>query len=402
LTPFSKNYRLLRHTKSDSSTTGDDISSDATVQNSAHDIRPNLKTNLHPPFAVDIGETIQRALSAAGLVGRENATNSGNRFGQAVRLPALAFPHADILTGRAQTNPQLPGQFLDGRFANQAGTLAYKLYIPANCSESRGARSLVVMMHGCTQSAEDFAAGTRMNHLAERDGFLVAYPEQAITANGSRCWNWFRPQDQRRDEGEPSLIAGLTREIALEHGVQPGRIFVAGLSAGAAMAVVLGSAYPEIFAAVGAHSGLPFGAATDVTTALAAMKAVGPARPAVPGGKPDMPKSKMTCVPTIVFHGAADKTVAPGNSEAIVEQVIAAHADYSAMSVVTHSGESEDHCKYTRTIYRDRASRTVAEQWLIDGVRHAWSGGSPSGSYTDARGPDASVEMIRFFGEQSH
>lgn len=400
MTPLSKNYRLLHHAKSYSSATGADISKDAAFQNSAHDNRPDLKTNLHPPFAVDIGETIQRALSAAGLVGRADNTSSGNRFGQAIRLPAVSFPRADNLIARAPTNPQLPGRFLDGRFANPAGTLAYKLYIPANCSESPGTRSLVVMMHGCTQSAEDFAAGTRMNHLAERDGFLVAYPEQATTANGSRCWNWFRPQDQRRDEGEPSLIAGVTRGIALEHGVQPGRVFVAGLSAGAAMAVVLGNAYPEIFAAVGAHSGLPLGAATDVATALAAMRMVGSARSHATRVKPKMHKGNLPCVPTIVFHGSDDKTVAPGNSEAIIEQVVAAHADHSAMSVVTHSGESEDHCKYTRTVYRDRASRTVAEQWLLAGVRHAWSGGSPNGSYTDARGPDASVEMIRFFREQ--
>ena len=179
--------------------------------------------------------------------------------------------------GRAEPAPpsrsgalDLPGQFITGEFSNQAGTRAYKLYVPSQASDSR--HPLIVMLHGCTQSADDFARGTQMNRLAEENGFLVLYPEQAADANVSKCWNWFQPQDQKRDKGEPSLIAGMVRDVAATHRLDERRIFVAGLSAGAAMAVVLGETYPDLFAAVGAHSGLPFASAHDIPSAMAAMK----------------------------------------------------------------------------------------------------------------------------------
>src|SRR6266481_5348834 len=163
-----------------------------------------------------------------------------------------------------------PGQFLDRSYSNSAGILRYKLYIPARFR--RGRSSLLVMLHGCGQTPEDFATGTRMNDLADKYGFLVVYPAQSAAANAFTCWNWFRGKDQAREAGEPALIAGITREVAFEYAVDAAHTYIAGLSAGGAMAVVLGATYPDIFSAIGVHSGLPYRAAHDASSAMAAMR----------------------------------------------------------------------------------------------------------------------------------
>jgi poly(hydroxyalkanoate) depolymerase family esterase len=266
----------------------------------------------------------------------------------------------------------------DGSFTNAAGTRGYKLYVP----EAAAGRdlSLVVMLHGCTQTAADFAAGTRMNELAERGGFLVAYPEQVAKANQRRCWNWFLPAHQRRDAGEPSLLAGITRQVMERHQVDPGRVFVAGLSAGGAMAAVLAATYPELYAAAGIHSGLAHGAAHDVQSAYAAMRQ-GP-----PAGTGDRGPS----VPLIVFQGARDTTVAPANAAALL-----------GPWTRTATAEVTEGPGWTRRAYRDRAGRVVAEWWTVHRLGHAWSGGSPEGSFADPEGPDASAELVRFFHAQA-
>jgi len=250
---------------------------------------------------------------------------------------------------------------------------------------------MVVMLHGCTQTPEDFAAGTRMNALADRHGFLVLYPAQAANANGQKCWNWFRPEDQERDRGEPSLIAGMTRKVASEYRVDERRIFAAGLSAGAAMAVILGATYPDVYAAVGAHSGLPFGAAHDMVSAFNAMRGT---------GRTDSSSMvKVGLVPTIVFHGDADHTVNVKNGATIVEQATLGCVDKARLSSSTEQGVSGVR-KYTRTILANGSNQPVVEEWLLHGAGHAWSGGSPEGSFTDSSGPDASTEMVRFFYAQ--
>ena len=284
------------------------------------------------------------------------------------------------------------GQFVESVYGNAAGRRAYKLYIPGGY---RGQPvPLVVMLHGCTQSPDDFAAGTRMNVIAEEQTCLVAYPAQASNANPAKCWNWFRPGDQRRDHGEPSLIAGITRQIMRDYVVDPRRVYVGGLSAGAAAAAVMGATYPDLYAAIGVHSGLACGAASDVPSAFAAMRqGETPLRStsrnisAVPADGPT--------VPTIVFHGDADTTVHPRNGDHVIAQSKGAT---SAQTKVNRGRIPEGHA-YTRTIHIDAGGRTILEHWEIHGAGHAWSGGSPAGSYTDPRGPDAAREMLRFFLE---
>jgi poly(hydroxyalkanoate) depolymerase family esterase len=279
-------------------------------------------------------------------------------------------------------HPPEAGEFLSRSYRNASGTRAYRLYVP---SGYRGEPvPLVVMLHGCTQSPEDFAAGTRMNSHAEEPVCLVAYPEQSATANSSRCWNWFRPEDQRRGHGEPSLIAGITGQVISDFAVDPARVYIAGLSAGGAAASVMGSAYADLYAAVGIHSGLAAGVAQDMPSAFAAMHQGGQVRPAV-GPAP--------IVPTIVFHGDQDRTVNPRNAELILAQ---AAAGIELTRRVEQDRVPGGHA-YTRTRYIDRAGSVLLELWVVHGAGHAWSGGSRDGSYTDPNGPDATREMLRFF-----
>jgi poly(hydroxyalkanoate) depolymerase family esterase len=278
--------------------------------------------------------------------------------------------------------------FETGDFANEAGSRRYKLYVPS-CYKGQ-AMPLVVMLHGCSQSPDDFAAGTKMNQCAEEQGLFVAYPAQPSSANPSRCWNWFESSEQRRDNGEPSLIAGITRQIARDFPVAAGRVYVGGLSAGGAAAAVMAATYPDLYAAVGVHSGLPCGAAHDMATAFAAMRnGVGAAATSARGSR--------TLVPTIVFHGDADKTVNPLNGDHVIAQAKLG-TDFKTTVV---RGRAAGGMSFVRTIESDGTGRSILEQWVLQGAGHAWSGGSPQGSYTDARGPDASREMVRFFLQHS-
>jgi poly(hydroxyalkanoate) depolymerase family esterase len=289
--------------------------------------------------------------------------------------------------GRAPVPVPDGAQFEERNYTNEAGSRAYKLYVPSGYNAR--ALPLVVMLHGCTQSPDDFAAGTRMNELAEELSFLVAYPAQDMSANVSKCWNWFDASNQQRDQGEPSLIAGITRQITRDFLVEPRRVYIAGLSAGGAAAAIMGSTYPDLYAAIGVHSGLACGAATDVSSAFEAM------RQGRSSGvwEPCQHDGPGRATPTIVFHGDRDMIVNPVNGDQVIAQAKAA-AD---LRITVTRDQAPGGMSYTRTVQVDESGRRILEQWVLHGAGHAWSGGSPAGSHTEPRGPDASREMLRFF-----
>lgn len=272
------------------------------------------------------------------------------------------------------------GHFVDGVHSGDSGERDFKLYIPPNAGHAR--LPLVVMLHGCTQDPDDFATGTAMNTLAGTQGFYVLYPEQSQRVNPQGCWNWFKHSHQERGRGEPALLAGMTREVMGAHAINPERVYVAGLSAGGAMAAILGDTYPDVYSAVGVHSGLATGVASDLGSALGAMSS---------GASLPHP-TQASGVATIVFHGDADTTVNPMNGA----QVIAASAGTTSRIEIERRNPPDRRAS-TRSIHHAADGAVVAEHWLVHGAPHAWSGGNTQGSFTDARGPDASAEMMRFF-----
>ena len=354
--------------------------------NSMHEAMTLLRTR----GPAEATAAIQRALrgedagTANNPVSREKV--SGPASGP---LHGANMKHAAArAAGQARVDVEDRGHFSTREYSNAAGRRHYRLYVPAGVASAP--MPLVVMLHGCTQDADDFAAGTQMNALAERHGFLVAYPVQPKQANPSKCWNWFKPNDQCRERGEPSLIAGITREIVAAHAVDPSRVYVAGLSAGGAMAAIMISEYPELYAAAGVHSGLAARSAHDLPSALAAMK--GSAHSA--GARRAQSDSSAPQRPMIVFHGDADATVHPSNAARILR----------GFEKRQDGGVGEERRKVTGrrdcTVARlVSSSGADAELWTIHDAPHAWAGGSSHGSYTDASGPDASGEMLRFFLE---
>lgn len=321
-------------------------------------------------------------LNLPGLLQATRLVRSGNLMEATSAIRRALAGRGESPKGADRTPAQdpvrAPGRVLAGAFTNGAGTRSYKAYVPE--THATQGLPLVVMLHGCKQNPDDFAAGTRMNHMAEELGFVVVYPEQSARANVSACWNWFQAAHQARDGGEPSLIAGITREVVARHRLDERRVHAAGLSAGGAMAAVMGATYPQLYSAIGVHSGLEYAAARDLPTALAAMKGKrGQRRAAL--GAPD--------VPTIVFHGDRDTIVHPSNGERVLAGTLEK----------IEKGEANGRA-YTRTTHWNSSGKTVLEHWLVHGAGHAWSGGSASGSFTDPRGPDASREMLRFFRDQ--
>jgi poly(hydroxyalkanoate) depolymerase family esterase len=285
---------------------------------------------------------------------------------------------------RSRVSRPVPGTFVDGLFSSPHGPLSYKLYTPQ--ASRRRRLPLVVMLHGCTQSAADFAVGTGMNKLADELGFLVLYPEQSTSANLARCWNWHRPGDQKRGSGEPAAIAALTRHTIAICKANPARVYIAGISAGGAAAAIIASAYPEIYVAAGIHSGLARGNVTTLSEALSAMRN-GPGTDA--DGKTARP------LPTIVFHGDQDSVVHPSNASGFLSHLRRS----SSRSLIDRAerGRSSGGRDFTRTVYRHRTGPVLLEDWTVHGSGHAWSGGNAAGTHTDPAGPDASREMMRFF-----
>ncbi|MCX7567708.1 PHB depolymerase family esterase [Sulfitobacter sp. F26169L] len=332
-------------------------------------------------------DLVQRTLAQHGLLPGSQTPQSGCLHnGGLPNVDGLMARFTQNSGGFAPAHTEIPegAQFLQKTYTHAEGSRMYRTYIPA--SADMGITGVVMMLHGCTQSPEDFAAGTGMNALAEQHRIAVVYPAQSRGDNAQSCWNWFSRGDQQRGRGEPAILAGLASQICGFHGVERDRTFVAGLSAGGAMASILGETYPDVFAAVGTHSGLPVGAAKDIPSAFAAM-----------GGKIlDTPirARNETRVRTIVFHGTADATVSPKNSDIIVQRALGTNM---SQSIETNEQGQENGRSFTRYISTDTDGTAVVEYWRIDGQGHAWSGGSNAGTYTDPKGPDASAEMLRFF-----
>lgn len=319
------------------------------------------------------------------------APATGMRSTHLLRCPSTVLPPPRTTFESTQT--EFGGQFLTASYVNAAGSREYRLYIPSGYTGQ--AVPLVIMLHGGTQTAVDFSAGTRMNAFAEGNTFLVAYPEQHTSANVARCWNWFHDANQYRDAGEPSLIAGITKHIMSTYQVDPSRVYVAGFSAGGAMATIMAETYPDLYAAVGVHSGLAYGAAHDLPSAFTAMKqgTLRPTRPA-PGG-----------IPLIVFQGDSDHTVDRVNADCILAHwghaARGEHRDASRIGreLRVERGHTPAGREYTRWCFKAVRGRPDAELWIVHQGSHAWSGGSPAGTYTDPQGPDASAEIVRFFDE---
>ena len=292
----------------------------------------------------------------------------------------------------------LQGAFTKHTFTSDAGARDYWLYVPSSYNESK-AVPLVVMLHGCTQDANDSARGTRLNQRAEGEGFIVVYPEQPAAANPLKCWNWFDEKHQARDAGEPAIVAGIVKQIMSDKKIDSRRVFLAGISAGAAMANIVAIHYPELFAALALHSGIEYRATTSVLNARKVMNEGGP-DPAEQGKAAYAAMGKSArVIPVLIMQGALDKSVPPLHTEQLRTQWLTTHGLIGAKAGDTESSKAESTAgyHYTRTTARSADKRVLVETIVVDELGHAWSGGSSEGTFTDPRGPDATDEMLRFF-----
>lgn len=323
-----------------------------------------------------------------------------------MKLKFFGFCVGLIFAGLCLQTHVYAGTWADASATAAGGTRNYRVWIPDGY-QTGSALPMILMLHGCTQNPNDFAAGTQMNLLADQYKFFAAYAEQPSSANGSNCWNWFLPEHQTRNSGEPSVLAQIVRDVQTNYAVRADRTFVAGISAGAAMTVILGAAYPDLFAAIGVAAGLEYRAGSDVLSGVIAQQLGGPDPNAQGQIAFAEMRSRARRMPLIVFHGTLDATVQPVNGAQVIAQWAQTNdfiddgfdndsvdniADQIFTGTVPNGGRT-----YTRSIYADAEGRPLLEFWSVEMMRHAWSGGSSAGSYTDPTGPNASFEMVRFF-----
>jgi poly(hydroxyalkanoate) depolymerase family esterase len=320
---------------------------------------------------------------------------------------------AALLAGTGGAAPAPPatgagrgaGRVIEGSFRNAAGERRYKLFLPDGAA--RGASpALVVVLHGCTQDAADIARGSRMNEGAEGRGWMVLYPEQSAADNPRKCWNWYDAAHQARGAGEPSIIAGLTAQVAEEYGVSPERTWLTGISAGAAMASLVAAAYPERYAAIALHSGLVHSATGSVAGALGVMQK------GVPSPEPHAERAHAAMgeharvIPALVIHGGSDAVVVPINGAQAARQWFLTNALAMGQPLDTTSGASdhsvreENGYEVRRSTYRARSGVALAHLVMVMWLGHAWSGGSADGTFTDVRGPSATAMILDFFARQ--
>ncbi|MCM2563753.1 PHB depolymerase family esterase [Lutimaribacter sp. EGI FJ00015] len=308
------------------------------------------------------------------------------------RLKAKSLkPNETARSPGDEASPRIPtgARYITRKHNGTTGSRAFKLYLPA--SRPKQPKGLILMLHGCDQTPDDFAVGTRMNLLAEKHGLAIAYPAQTEGHNSASCWNWFKPDHQARGAGEPAILASLTRKLMKEFGLGRESVFVAGLSSGGAMAAILADVYPDVFSAAGIHSGLSRGTARNVISAMSAMRSggtPGDIAPATPAG-PNPTRR-------IIFHGDTDSTVHPSNAPIIVAAAMGDEAVPTKEIKRSVRGRG-----YARSEYAGPNGAVLLELWMIEGASHGWSGGHAAGSYTDTKGPDASAQMVRFFLENS-
>ena len=312
-------------------------------------------------------------------------------------LKAAAFGTAIVHLASGSVVAQT-GHRVEREFQGVAGSRRYAVWVPRDF-DSRTERPLVVVLHGCLQNAADIARGTRFDERADEDGFLVLYPEQPAVVVPAKCWRWYDAAHQSRDSaGEPALLAALTQKVATDYHVDRTRVYVAGISAGGAMAVNILAAYPEIFAAGAAHSALPYRAAVGVAHALAAMRtgviadSVMPERVLMASGSRREPR------PLLVLNGGKDQVVAPRNGDALTRQWTVAVQEWLGQPLDSVVVDTTAGGRAARRVSYRASGRTWIEHWTILELGHAWSGGSSSGTYTDTAGPRATDLMAEFFG----
>jgi len=289
-----------------------------------------------------------------------------------------------------------------GEYTSSEGTRPWRLFVPSRATNAMPSM-LLVMLHGCTQSANDFAAGSRMDVVAEEQGYFVLYPEQLAKANARSCWNWFDAAHQMHGHGEPSLIAGMVNEIARKYAIDAARVHLVGVSAGAAMATLTAVAYPQQFATLTSASGIGWRAATDVVRALTVMQK---------GGGDGLPTSQMMiaamgstarAVPTLVLHGGRDAVVNAKNADDLATQWVGVHdalrarnGEPALLADAAAATRSDNGYTVNERSWRDSKGSARVTLIRIEDLGHAWSGGSTVGTFTDAKGPDASRLIAAF------